>query len=177
FRVGAQNAIVAGYPWHDVWTRDHLLALPGIFLAANRAEDAAIALRTVILTMEGGLIPERPSGSESSRPCVDASLWAFLVSERVLSSLPEGPAQGELARFVFRALRTIHETIKRGTDFAWLSPEGLLVLSGFGPHTWMDAVVEGVPVTPRDGASIEIQALWIEACRFLATLATKLGDE
>ncbi|OQX67960.1 MAG: hypothetical protein B6A08_12900 [Sorangiineae bacterium NIC37A_2] len=176
FRVGAQNEIVAGYPWHDVWTRDHLLALPGIFLAAGRPHEAAIALRTVIQTMEGGLIPERPKGALGSRPCVDASLWAFLVSERVLTALPDGAAKDELARLLLPALRTIHQTIKGGTDFAWLSTEGLLILNGFGPHTWMDAIVEGVPVTPRDGACIEIQALWVEACRLLAKLAAELGD-
>ncbi len=32
--------------------------------------------------------------------------------------------------------------------------------------TWMDAVIHGVPVTPRIGKAVEINALWYNAIMF-----------
>ena len=32
--------------------------------------------------------------------------------------------------------------------------------------TWMDAVVDGVPVTPRSGYTVELNALWYNAICF-----------
>jgi predicted glycogen debranching enzyme len=43
--------------------------------------------------------------------------------------------------------------------------------------TWMDARVEGEPVTPRAGKPVEIQALWYNALEFLAELDLKLKEK
>lgn len=176
FQVGERKTIVAGYPWHDVWARDHLLALPGVFLAGGRVSDAVVALRSVLLSSEHGFVPERPSAISGSRPCLDASLWAFLIARRVIDALPESRERDELTSAVFGLLRSTYQAIRTGTDFVRLTHDGLLVSIGPGPHTWMDAVVEGVPVTPRDGIAIEIQALWIEACTVLSDVAEACGD-
>jgi predicted glycogen debranching enzyme len=42
--------------------------------------------------------------------------------------------------------------------------------------TWMDARVGDLPVTPRPGKPVEIQALWYNALEFLAELDLKLKD-
>ncbi len=42
--------------------------------------------------------------------------------------------------------------------------------------TWMDARVDGQPVTPRNGKPVEIQALWYNALCFTARLAKDVGD-
>jgi predicted glycogen debranching enzyme len=42
--------------------------------------------------------------------------------------------------------------------------------------TWMDALVDGRPVTPRWGYAVEICALWYNAVCFAAELAHALGD-
>jgi predicted glycogen debranching enzyme len=41
--------------------------------------------------------------------------------------------------------------------------------------TWMDARVNGVPITPRVGKTVEINALWISALTRFRTLAAKAG--
>jgi predicted glycogen debranching enzyme len=43
--------------------------------------------------------------------------------------------------------------------------------------TWMDAKVDGVVITPRHGKPVEIQALWIEACRLASRWATAARDQ
>ena len=43
--------------------------------------------------------------------------------------------------------------------------------------TWMDARVDGVPVTQRSGKAVEINALWIEALTVIATLRGRTGKD
>jgi predicted glycogen debranching enzyme len=43
--------------------------------------------------------------------------------------------------------------------------------------TWMDAVVDGKPVTPRTGLAVEINALWYNAVCFAIELAEIAGDK
>jgi predicted glycogen debranching enzyme len=40
----------------------------------------------------------------------------------------------------------------------------------------MDAIVNGIPVTPRTGYNVEINALWFNAIHFAMELAEKAGD-
>ena len=42
--------------------------------------------------------------------------------------------------------------------------------------TWMDAVVDGRPVTGRDGYQVEINALWYNAVCYTLELAEQFGD-
>ena len=42
--------------------------------------------------------------------------------------------------------------------------------------TWMDAVVDGKPVTGRDGYQVEINALWYNAICYTLELARKHRD-
>ena len=42
--------------------------------------------------------------------------------------------------------------------------------------TWMDASVNGKPVTPRDGCAVELNALWFDALSFAAELAEEFGE-
>jgi predicted glycogen debranching enzyme len=54
--------------------------------------------------------------------------------------------------------------------------DGLLAL---GPDhaaaTWMNARIDGHPVTPRDGKPVELNALWVNALAGLARLAERAG--
>ena len=43
--------------------------------------------------------------------------------------------------------------------------------------TWMDAKVEGVPVTPRSGKSVEINAMWYNAIKILEEFAIENGEK
>jgi predicted glycogen debranching enzyme len=43
--------------------------------------------------------------------------------------------------------------------------------------TWMDAFVDGEPVTPRDGKAIEIQALWYNALKIMEFFARKIDSK
>jgi glycogen debranching enzyme len=42
--------------------------------------------------------------------------------------------------------------------------------------TWMDASINGVPVTPRHGCAVELNALWFDALTFAKELAAEFGE-
>jgi glycogen debranching enzyme len=50
------------------------------------------------------------------------------------------------------------------------------LLSGDSQLTWMDATVDGQPVTPRAGKPVEVQALWYNTLRIMELLASKFNE-
>jgi len=60
----------------------------------------------------------------------------------------------------------------------YMKPNGLLYAISPGKAlTWMDAIVDGKPVTQRGGMAVEINALWYNAIMFSMQLAEKSNDE
>jgi predicted glycogen debranching enzyme len=56
--------------------------------------------------------------------------------------------------------------------------DGLLTQGTHGyALTWMDAVINGVPVTPRIGKAVELNALWINGLAALGGLRERLGRD
>ena len=47
-------AIIAGYPWFEVWGRDTLIALPGLYLVTKKTDSALRILRELIGHMQDG---------------------------------------------------------------------------------------------------------------------------
>jgi len=64
----------------------------------------------------------------------------------------------------------------RGTKFNIRMDEDGLLLHG-SRLTWMDASVDGKPVTPRKGKAVEIQALWYNTLKVMEMLSLKFGDK
>jgi predicted glycogen debranching enzyme len=56
--------------------------------------------------------------------------------------------------------------------------DGLLTQGADGlALTWMDARVNGVPVTQRAGKAVEVNALWINGLATLVGLLERLGKD
>jgi predicted glycogen debranching enzyme len=176
---GGKSLILAGYPWHNVHTRDIVIALPGLLLSRGHTDDAVRITRTLIRHQHGGLLPELldPPGARRSRLLPDATLWLFEVA-RLLLAL-RGPRDGFVERELFPALvRAFARLRGRRRRLVWRSGDGLLVTSERGVAlTWMDSHVTDGPVTPRAGIAVEHQALWTRACDTLARLANLYGHD
>lgn len=170
--------VIAGYPWHAPFTRDFLLALPGLTLARGRVDLAARALPTLLASQHGGFLPEflANAGEPRPKPLPDATLWLYEVARLILPEL--GPEHAPLKRQLYNALVRSFARLRGGfRRWGWLSPDGLLVNGAEGVAlTWMDAHVGAEPVTPRRGIAIEQQALFTQATGTLATLADEAGN-
>lgn len=171
-RDGAAT-IFAGYPWFADWGRDTMIALPGIACATGRHDEARQCLRNFLMHSRAGIIPNRflDEGSGLEYNNVDASLWMFEVA-RLLYEV-DNINKSFVLEEMYPILRSTVETFQGGGPFGiHAGADGWIYCGVPGVAlTWMDARVNGVPVTPRHGAPVEIQALWHHANRVLAQLA------
>ncbi len=172
------RAIMAGYHWFTDWGRDTMISLDGLALATGRYQEAASILRTFARYVQRGLIPNLfPDGSaQGLYNTADATLWYFHAVHRHLVTTGD---RSTLAA----VLPVLHDIVAwhvRGTDFnIGVDPaDGLLRQGQEGyPLTWMDAKVGDWVVTPRRGKAVEIQALWYNALRLMASWTRDVQDD
>ena len=169
---GSDTNIVAGYHWFGTWGRDTFISLPGIALARPHEDLYAAVLDTQVRRMKGGLFPNMGEADNLAFNSVDAPLWFF----QALHSYGIG-AENTWKRYGI-AMKDVLDAYRSGTQFGiHMRDNGLIFASAPGKAlTWMDAVVDGVPVTPRDGFAVEINALWYNAVCFALDCARGAKD-
>jgi predicted glycogen debranching enzyme len=172
------RSVIAGYHWFTDWGRDTMISLEGLTISTGRHREAAAILRTFQHYVKDGLIPNYfPDGeNDGVYHTADATLWFFHAVDRYL----EATRDTELQRDMFPTLASIVEHHLRGTRFnIGVDPaDGLLRQGQEGYQlTWMDAKVDGWVVTPRRGKPVELNALWFNALRLMATWAERLGKD
>jgi predicted glycogen debranching enzyme len=173
YRKG-KTLIIAGYPWFGAWGRDTFIALPGLFIAKKKLSLFTDVLDTQVNRMKDGLFPNMGSDDNPAFNSVDAPLWFFWSLQKYMEAGGADVWQryGEAAKAVLYAF-------KKGTGFnIGMRDNGLIYAGAPGKSlTWMDAVVNGVPVTPRNGYQVEINALWFNAVCFVIELARQFNDK
>jgi predicted glycogen debranching enzyme len=179
---GDQNSIIAGYPWFGDWGRDTMISLPGLTLVTGRFDEARNILRAFAHSIDQGMLPNRflEAGETPEYNTVDATLWMFhAVHEFLRYTRDYDFVRAEL----YQPLTDIIAWHERGTRYGiHLDSDGLLHAGEPGVQlTWMDAKVTDAKgrdrvVTPREGKPVEIQALWHNALRVMAQLASLFGD-
>jgi predicted glycogen debranching enzyme len=169
------STILAGYPWFTEWGRDTMISLPGLLLSTGRFDEAREILLRYIECADGGMIPNRFTDEGAVEyNTADATLWYF----QALNSYVRASGDDGIIRRVFPSLAEIVDWHFRGTRFGiHVDPhDGLLIVGRDGSQvTWMDACVEGSPVTPRIGKPVEINALWFNALSLMAVWARHVG--
>lgn len=170
--------VIAGYPWFGEWGRDTFIALPGLTLPVHRHEEARRILEGWAAHLDDGHLPNHfpEDGAAPAYNSADAALWfleawrAYLRASHDLDGL--GRHWRRLAGIVLAYARGTRHGIR-------LDPvDGLLICGAADTQlTWMDARVDGCPVTPRPGKPVEIQALWFNALMSLAGFARLLDED
>lgn len=165
--------VVAGYPWFLDWGRDAMIALPGLTLFNNHEKECFLILKTFALHMKNGLIPnfigknvlDEIDLNSNAYNSVDASLWFAWAVQQFYYKTQDLDALQEL----LPALIDIFKHFQNGTDYDIKMRENGLLWIGDKQHglTWMDAMVNDVPVTLRHGFVVEINALWFNFLSFL----------
>jgi predicted glycogen debranching enzyme len=172
------TTVIAGYPWFSDWGRDTMVALPGLTLAAGRPDVAKEILLAFSRHVDRGLLPNRfpDAGEAPEYNTIDATLWYFEAVRQYVE------ATGDIAFVRDRLFETLADIVawhERGTRYGIRADEdGLLEWHAPGEAlTWMDARVDGRPVTPRQGKPVEIQALWFNALLTMSDFAKNIGEE
>lgn len=173
------RTVIAGYHWFTDWGRDTMISLEGLTLATGRHTEAGYILRTFGQYIRDGLIPNYfPDGkNEGVYHTADATLWYFHALNRYVQATGDHVTLRQL-------LPKLQDIVQRhiaGTRFGIsVDPgDGLLRQGQQGYQlTWMDAKVGDWVVTPRRGKAVEINALWYNALRLLASwLRDEQGEQ
>ncbi len=174
---GGGRAVTAGFPWFLEWGRDAMIALPGLHLGVG--DDALFleVLETFAAKERGGLlpnfigeIPERDAYNSA-----DAALWfAWAVQQYLERTGDTDGVQGRLFGTLKRIFRCTRDGLAPGLR---ITAEGLLHAGSPDENlTWMDARVDGRPVTPRHGCAVELNALWYNLVRLVEELGGRFAD-
>ena len=171
---GEGHSIIAGYPWFGDWGRDTMVSLPGLTLSTARSPIAKQIIEEFSHWIAGGMLPNRfpDRGEQPEYNSVDSALWYF---EAVRAYADHTGDYDWICDKIYVALAGIVDSYVRGTRYnIRLDPDGLIHAGENGiALTWMDARVDGVPMTPRIGKPVEIQALWYNALRIMESLAAR----
>ncbi len=165
--------LLAGYPWFKCRARDTFIALPGLTLAIDEQDYFELVMKTA----EKGLrefMEEKPLTVkiyEMEQP--DVPLWAVWAIQQYAKSA----GRDKCSQMYGKLLEDIiHYIIDGNHPNLRLDDNGLLYADGRDKAvTWMNSTANGRPVVPRSGYIVEFNALWYNALKFCASIATDNG--
>jgi hypothetical protein len=172
-------AIVGGYPEAAETGRDSMISVSGLTLATSRYAAAARAVSATGARLREGLLPADPTDSDGgSVPAdftsSDSPLWFVLAVEWFTRARRERGRPTPLLGAVRSVLSAYREGKRPGIA---VGPDGLMSAFCPGlPLTWMNAMADEQPVTPRYGRAVEVNALWHAALKAAARLE-RLAEE
>lgn len=165
---GEDLNIYAGYPWLDRNIRETLLAAPGLTLYATGDLSRFRAIIDTVIKKEKQLLT-----GESNQP--DVPLWLFWALQHY-SAFSEN--KNKVWKEYGALLKEILTSFKNGARTSVkLHDNGLLWAEKRGTAlSWMDATVNGKPVTERSGYQVELNSLWYNAIMFAVSMAKKSNE-
>jgi len=175
-KKGKRTDVIAGFPWFGRWGRDMFIALPGLTLVLDEEKQFRAVIDTVIRDMKGPLFPNFGIKNKKAFNSADASLWFIWALQQYTLRYKK---YDEIWKAYGSKIRNVLEGYRDGTPgyirmqdngLIWAGQQGLAL-------TWMDAIVNGKPVTPRYGLPVEINALWYNAVCYAIELAENNGDK
>ncbi len=168
--------IIAGYPWFGRWGRDTFISLPGLTIETGNLKLCKQVLDTMVSELKGGLFPNIGKNHAAAFNSVDAPLWFFWAVQKYADAVQDNKqiwdSYGKKMKQVLKAYREglDYNIGMHNNGLIWHGTDGVAL-------TWMDAVVDGKPVTPRNGYAVEINALWYNAVCFTLNLAKEFEDK
>ena len=170
-RPGNRTEVIAGYPWHGVKGRETFASIPGLTLHQGHKEDCIDVIDTQVRAMQNGMF----TGTFSAANAADAPLWFFWTLQQLGKQL----GNKEIWKRYGSVMKGLLEAYRNGiAGRITLHDNGLLwVYCDEHPMTWMDSVIDGRSVTPRNGYQVEICALWYNAVNYTLELAAECGDK
>ncbi|MBI4399167.1 glycogen debranching enzyme family protein [Candidatus Micrarchaeota archaeon] len=167
--------IIAGYPLYTDWGRDTMISLPGLLLATGRYNEARSILDKYATYCKDGFIPHYISEKrEPNYDHVDTSLfYIYAIYEFYKCKNDTTLIRDKL----WNPIKSIIETYEKGVaGKLHMDIDGLLVVDSKTPVTWMDAKISNMPLTPRNGKPVELNALWYNSLKIAEYFADKLSD-
>lgn len=174
-REGDKTYLLAGYPWYGARARDQFIALPGCTLTVNRMDYFDAIMQTAIPEIERFIGGERTGFKLEAIDDPDVLLWFIWTVQQFAEIVSLSEAVSRYEELVTNIIQFIR---KHNHPNLFLHSNGLLYVNGTEkPATWMNAMENGYPITPRTGYVVEINALWHNALKFAAQLTREKGND
>ncbi|MEM6843677.1 MAG: amylo-alpha-1,6-glucosidase [Bacteroidota bacterium] len=169
--------IIASYQRYRRGGRDAFIAIPGLSLIHDDLKSFKAVLDTMLKYRQGAFFPFwKYNDSEVTYEAIDTPLWFFWALQQY--TYRSGDRQAVWKTYG-TAVREILDSYRDGTEYQIkMQDDGLL--SGSEDRvalTWMDAYVDGKPLTQRAGFPVEVNALWYNAVRFALEIAGPRSTE
>ena len=165
---------MAGYPWFGEWSRDLFTSYEGLFLCTGRADEGRAALVRAAGSVSEGMLANTADTGSLEYNTIDATLWFLHAVGRHVA----GAGDLDLAAELSDTLVGILAAHVGGTRYGIHVDAATGLLRGGVDGwalTWMDARVEGQPVTARVGFPVEVEALWINGLGTATDLLQRVG--
>ncbi len=174
-REGDKTYLLAGYPWFGCRARDEFIALVPSTLLIDREDYFEALIETAIEEIERFLNGERENFKLEGLEDPDVLLWFI----RAIQQYSEFKGlEDTAARFGDICIRIIDFIKKQSHPNLFMHNNNLLFVNGTEkPATWMNAVEDNRPITPRTGYVVEINALWYNALKFVSQLERLSNNE
>ena len=177
-RDSINTALIAGYPWYGIITRDAFIALPGIaYYGRGEIKTYKNVLDTLCKQLSGSLFPccSNGAGKYLDYNSCDTSLWFF----KALQEFGLIVGDKDVWRYYKNEIKLILNAYRDGIPgLLHMDENGLIWAKQDGKAlTWMNAMVDGSPVTQRGGFAVEVNALWYNAICYSLRLAEQSGDK
>ena len=176
------HTVIAGYPWFLDWGRDSLISFEGLLLLTKRYELAKEVLLTNIRDIKYGLVPNGYSGYDN-RPLYNSADSSLLLIEQVYKYLKYTNdnefIKDEIYPSLVKIMDAYSDRIDVDGDNIYLDKEDNLLSAGTENTqiTWMDVKIDNHAITPRNGKTVELNALWYNALKIMARLAEKYENK
>lgn len=167
-REGDKTYLLAGYPWFGARARDEFVALPGCTLSIGRMDYFNAIIETAIPELQHFMNGNQIKFKLQEIDAPDVLLWFIWAIQEYANHTSIKEAAQRFGELIYQIIDFIQNQ-KHPNLF--LHSNGLLYVNGVDkPATWMNAVENGRPITPRTGYVVEINALWYNAIKFAAQL-------
>jgi predicted glycogen debranching enzyme len=148
----------------------------GLFLTTGREAEGRDLLKGYAATLSQGMLANTADSGSAEYNTADGTLWLLHAVDRHVVATGDDDLAAELVD----ALDEVIAAHLAGTRYGiQVDPADNLLRQGADGKalTWMDAVVKGEPVTPRQGKPVEINALWVNGLAAVAGLRERLGRD
>ena len=165
--------LLAGYPWFKCRARDTFISLPGLTLAIDEQDYFELVMKTAERGLREFMAgkPLTVKMYEMEHP--DVMLWAIWA----IQQYAKNAGKEKCIEMYGNLVKDIMDYILAGKHHNLrIDDNGLVYSNGRDTAiTWMNSTANGRPVVPRTGYIVEFNALWYNALKFAASLATDEG--
>lgn len=174
-REGNKVYLLAGYPWYKPRARDEFIALVPCTLAVGRNDYFEDIINTAIDEIKIFLSGEKHDFKIEGLDDPDVLLWFINLIQQYEDYTSAEQAAQKFGKIVLEIVDFIRQQKHPRLMF---HSKGLLYVDGrTTPATWMNAMANGRPITPRTGYVVEINALWYNAVKYAANIANILEEK